>query len=201
MVPNGALLIRHYFKTDDRQPVQTDSWYKGSAAVAPANMQSYAQALATAAQTNLQAPFAAWMAGDSHYLGCTAHLYSSSLVGIGRELNPVGTVGTLTGDTCPDYVSAIVRKYTQTPGRNGRGRQYIPCVAEINTDTSLLTDDGFDALGDIADGILTTLSDPGDGAWEAGHYDRKTPAIVSPVSLRTIEVLTTQRRRRLRLLA
>lgn len=199
-LPNGSLHIRHYVQTDDSVPRLFDVYYGIDGGTGPENVFAVATAAALAARDGMAGAMAAWLAGDSRYLGCSAHAYIDGVVGVAYELNPDGEAGELSGDTCPDQVAAVIRRYTIVPGPAGRGRVFIPAVAEINTDTSRLNEDGLAALIGIKDAMAAniTVPPPADVGYGNSHYNRKLNQIDFVEQWLPIDVLSNQRRRRLR---
>lgn len=206
---NPGALVRHYLGSDQRSPFSVDLYYTfDSSAVTPVNIYQYAQALALASQVAAESAWGDWLAGDSHFFGCTSLLHVTSGGGIlaasGHEISTTGEVGTLTGDSCPDYVAAVMARHTTRPGPSGRGRIFVPCVAEINTDTSRLTDGGQTALGalrDIFDDVLsvTTAGDfPETTEFTPALYSRAAGGLIETVDWSYDTVLKRQSRRRLR---
>lgn len=203
-LPDPTLHIRHYVQTDDSVPRQFDAYYKAVDGPLAAGAFAIAASAALSAYTSMAGAMAGWLAGDSRYIGCTAHAYcTGGVVGVGKQLNFAGEEGGLEGDTCPDYVAAVISRYVIFEGPAGRGRVFIPAVAEINTDTSRLTTEGLEALQSIRAAMGGNITaDPGDFGddviYEAAHWS-PFRTIMDKVSDWVEQVtLATQRRRRLR---
>lgn len=197
-----GLLIRHYVQTDDSVPRLFDAYYSYDLDLSPEQYLDAVQYGTLAARDGMATALQAWLAMDSRYLGCTGHLYTDSPVIPWSEINFAGAVGELEGDTCPDYVSAVVRRYSAQPGPSGRGRAFIPAVAEINTDTSRLNGDGETALAGIRDALSEPLDVDAhvpDLIFSPAHWKRKSPPALAAVIVWVNDpTLVTQRRRRLR---
>lgn len=123
-----------------------------------------------------------------------------------------GAQGTTVGTGASLNCAAIIKKVTGQPGRKGRGRMYLPTVAEANVDAGGNLTSGFiDAMNDsmadfVADSLAAgavfyllhsmgwngTLADkpafPGTGPGQAGLPDLITSFVCQPK-------IGTQRRR------
>lgn len=201
--PTGSAHIRHYVVSDDSVPRLFDAYYQPSSPPSDAAAFDYAAEMALAAQTSMAGAMGDWLAGDSHYLGCTAHVHLGGTAAVGQQLSVTGAVGELEGDTCPDYVSAVARRYTIGIGPSYRGRVFIPCVAEINTDTSRLNTAGKAALQGIIDSLSTSIDTPGGEfgdpvQWDDAHWNQKHGLVIPVIKWLLVDTLVTQRRRRLR---
>lgn len=203
--PFPAIHVRHYVKSDDSVPRLFDAYYYTDSDVGTAIAMDIAAAAAQVAHDAMQTAMTAWLAGDSHYLGCTAHVYKETSLGVGDETSTTGAVGTLEGDSEPDYVAAVIRRYADGRLPRHRGRVFIPLPAEINTDTSRLNVDGLAGLAGIRDALDADLdlTDTGEfgadlGLWQPAHYSRNLAQLLPVVKWIAEDVLVTQRRRRLR---
>lgn len=204
-LPSNSAVVRHYVQTDDSVPRMFDAYYRSDSDLDPAAVFDVAEAMNTGLKAGMIAVLPNWLASDSRYLGCTCHVYIRGDVGSSDLTNSAGAVGTLTGDTEPDYVAAVIRRYATGGGPSHRGRVFIPAVAEINTNTSRLSDEGVAALAAIRDALNTDIDPVGGegdfadlGHWEPALWSRKAAATLPIVRWIAEDVLVTQRRRRLR---
>jgi hypothetical protein len=96
-------------------------------------------------------------------------------------------------DTATPQVSYLLTKRTSVGGRKGRGRMYVPCVAEdLVASTGVLTAPAMTALQGEADQFLADLDTAGIQMILL-HNDSTVPYVV--VSLEVSQRVATQRRR------
>lgn len=197
-LPDDIAVCHVYFRPDRREPCNIVTYWGTEPALSAAVVHDAARELCVALYNALLAPIKAWMAEDSHFDGVTTTLAADGVIGSYRQINLTGAEGDLEGDSLPEYAAAIIRKYTSEPGRPNRGRWFIPCVAEINTDNTDLTEPGLGALHDIATVLGETLTDGLDRDWSPQHYNRQDNEYVQIAHTQEVSQLCTQRRRRLR---
>lgn len=202
-IPTNTAHVRHYCQSDDSVPRLFDAYYlldPFPEYTFGQNDFTLAAAICLVARDSMATALAAWLAGDSRYLGATCHIHRGEAVGAAQEINHEGEVGELSGDTCPDYVGMCIRRYTDAhSGPASRGRVFIPCVAEINTNTSFLNGAGQTAAAGIVAALdadidledYSTLAEP-------AHWNRKDASTDRVVQWIYVRELVTQRRRRLR---
>jgi hypothetical protein len=90
----------------------------------------------------------------------------------------IATDGAAAGDSEPSFVSALISLHTTRGGRSGRGRMFIPGVAEGDTTASSINLEGplWAALVAFAACMITkflTKDLAADGDWEWGVMSRK----------------------------
>lgn len=202
-LPSPSAHVRHYVRSDDSVPRLFDAYYRTADTPSASAVFEYAEELALAAHDAMSTAMGAWLATDAHYLGCTVHINVAGTIGVADQTAIVGVAGELSGDSEPDYVAAVIRRYANGGGPSFRGRVFIPMVAEINTDTSRLTTDGIAALSGIRDAMDDNITTPGGDLgdsviWEAAHWSRKAGTLIPVLKWIAEDVLVTQRRRRLR---
>lgn len=97
----------------------------------------------------------------------------------------VATQGAEAGDAEPSFVSALISLHTTRAGRSGRGRMFIPGVAEGDTTASKIGIEtplwaAIIAFVACMVGQFFTRDVPADGNWEWGVESRKIGGLKPP---------------------
>jgi hypothetical protein len=171
-------------------------YYKPQAVVEGDDKAEIANKVATAFGVLVQAAWKAVMPSECSwgpvicYFHDDANVYESTY---DAENGP----GAVSGDSCPDFTAAVVQKRTATGGRSGRGRWYLGCVAESNTDTGRLTTAAVALYKTLAGNFAIDLTtDVGD---LTPCLFAQAAAMLYPITGIVVNSpLGTQRRRRLR---
>lgn len=112
----------------------------------------------------------------------------SPVVGADVELTAaagVATQGAESGDAEPSFVSALISLHTTRAGRSGRGRMFIPGIAESDTTASKIGIEtplwaAIIAFVACMIGQFFTRDVPADGNWEWGVMSRKIGGLKPP---------------------
>jgi hypothetical protein len=139
--------------------------------------------------------------GGVHFTGVKTHTYdlANFHTSLAVRESALDVAGTSSGDSLPQEVCMVLSLRTDTPGKSGRGRMYLPAIK-----SSQLTPDGL-YQSVVIDEILTAWHD----AWVTmtGSDQSTTPVVVSRLhhnahavtSMNIGNVPDVQRRRRNRL--
>lgn len=108
---------------------------------------------------------------------------------------PSGVVGAVSGEEGPAQAAILVALYSATPTGSGRGRMYLPFIAEGLQESGVL-------LASVTGGIIAELNnfiapftDGDSNEWSPVIYSRKLAAGVGIEYYSLRPVLCTQRRR------
>lgn len=161
-----------------------------------ADWQAAAEDLAAALDTAISPVAINCLAADARYIAVKVEM-AVAAVSYTAANNANAQVGQVLGDSCPDYVAAVIRKKTARGGRTGRGRWFMPCVPEAFTNTSALTPGAVTSYGLLADTYVDTYV-AGGVTFVAAHWS-PTDLVFEPLTGYLVApLLQTQRGRLLR---
>lgn len=194
--PSFLLEVTAVYGSQDHQPFLNIFYLLGDAAPSgqPWDVPAGALAVIDGAYTTL---YQACMTNECTFYGYTAAYHSAGGVTYTGSRATPATMGTLTGETEPDFTAVCIRKQTAINGKSGRGRWFIGCVPEQFTDTSRLNSMALAAYGALKDEFFMDQTILG-ATFSPQLLSRKTNSFID-IDVLDIDVnLATQRRRRVR---
>lgn len=107
----------------------------------------------------------------------------------------VAETGAVAGQEGPAQAAILVSKYSGTVSASGRGRMYLPFIAEAIMSSGRLLDDVEPTITAGLDTFFSPLTDQADNEWNAVIYSKKLAAAFGLNYYVLRPVIATQRRR------
>jgi hypothetical protein len=152
--------------------------------------------LAAAVTSAFPEAYRAVMPTTARFEGAAVRVQYNGIVYTAEDYSQAAP-GIRVGDQCPNFTAVLFKKYTEIPGRSGRGRIYVGCVAEDVTDGSGLASGTLDLFAALENVFRATLETT-DGSWTPAVFSPKSGALHLVSAVVAQKPLVTQRRRKFR---
>jgi hypothetical protein len=169
-------------------------WFVPSVDVAVADGATTAAALALVISTAVAGAIIPVLATDASYEATKVSLNTHGVTFEAESVFGAGN-GSADGATSPENVAVLIKKQSSHGGKTGRGRWYIGCVPEVNTDIGQVNSGVYADYNALA-AIYNTTFVTGAVSWVPNIMSRKD-ASMYPIFAVTLEVYTKSMRRRL----
>lgn len=194
-LPTQYIRATVVYHSNDIGGFQMIFWFIHAGADFPID-QGYAANIANAVDASQGFNLRQQMASSAVYDGTLISVNDNGRVFTAYSTGSAG-IGGVGGDSCPDFVCAVLRKRANVPGRRGIGRWRMSCLPESYTTDNRLNGAGIGALVPLVANLWAHLI-VGADTWVSAHHSQRNVTLLPIVDGTVDSKLGRMKRRTLK---